>query len=153
MKKSKGGQKNKWKNKISTSECLTPTHWIAPDVNTSWQEVCCTRGDQKFCLNTLHKCFARCVIWIPYIHVSPDCVIWIPSIHVSQDVLSEYLAYMFREMCYLNTLHLNFRAKREENFWFEYLAKAQSVTLGKVWRWNLNLKLKLSREAPRKFLI
>ena len=53
---------------------------------------------------------------------------------------------MFREMCYLNTLNLNFRAKREENFWFEYLAKAQSVTVGKIKWSNLNLNFRAKRE-------
>ena len=75
----------------------------------------------KMCyLNTLHKCLARCILWIPYINVWQDvpseyfsechalclarCVIWIPYINVWQDAFSEYLTSMFGKMCHLNTL-------------------------------------------------
>ena len=43
---------------------------------TPWRRHC---ADHQFdYLNTLHTCFARCVIWIPYIHVFPRCVLWVP---------------------------------------------------------------------------
>ena len=123
-------------------------------------------------LNTLHKCFPRCVTWIPYINVSRDvlsehltsmfremcylntlhtrfarCVIWIPYIHVSRDVLSEYLTYTFREMRNLNILSLDFRAKREETIWSEYLAKAWQLEDFK----DQTLTLTFARSARKTF--
>ena len=54
-------------------------------------------------------------------------------------------------MRYLNILNLNFRAKREEKFWSEYLAKKLKRDSWKFLKIKLNLKL--SRETRGKLLV
>ena len=79
----------------------------------------------KFCLNTLHECFAR-KFCLNTLH---------KCLHkLTGRVLHTLLKHKawHSEKCWRWNLNLNFRAKRDENFWSEYPAKTWSVTFGKV---------------------